>query len=387
MLQTEQGKWVAGWGAAISRLPASQSEYLKDQTVRYVIYPTMAARAVRLHFSNEYGTEPVHIAKVFVAMQTNEEQIDERTNTQVTFGGKADLTLAPGADIVSDEVAFEVSPTRQFSVSMYFDTLIRPETGHSNGGVYVKKFFFDGDCAEEAQPPQEKMGEGGAYLFLHTIDFLTNAAQNCSAVIAFGDSITAQPWPDCLARILVEQGISNRAVIRKAIGGGRVLREYTCRSRRQQGAAGIARFERDVTQAGAERVLILHGINDLIHPSPTSRFCGMDQLPSAEELIEGYNTYIRIAREKGIRIYLATILPCPRCMKDDGVREQIRCRVNDWIRNEAAVDGVLDFEAAVWDAADHKQIAKEYDSGDHLHPSFAGAQKLAQSVPLDFLFD
>ena len=73
------------------------------------------------------------------------------------------------------------------------------------------------------------------------------------------------------------------------------------------------------------------------------------------------------------------------CQKDDGIREEIRCGVNEWIRTKAPCDGVVDFEAAVWNEDDHKQIQVEYDSGDHLHPSFAGASHMADSIPLEFL--
>ena len=84
---------------------------------------------------------------------------------------------------------------------------------------------------------------------------------------------------------------------------------------------------------------------------------------------------------------MATILPCPRCLNDGGVKEDIRCKVNEWIRSNDIVDGVIDFEAAVWLEDDHKQLKPEYDSGDHLHPSFAGAAHMADSVPIEFVRD
>lgn len=379
-------KWVAGWGAAVSVVAQNHCDYLKNETVRYVIFPTMPAKGVRLHFSNEYGKEPVTIQKTVLALRTEQEKTDPTTNTFVTFGGKRELTLAPGGQAVSDEIVFPVAPGREFDVSLYFVDLTQIFTGQSNSGEYIKKYYFKGDFAEVGEPPLTEYGEGGPYLFLHTIDFLTNAAEHCHAVVAFGDSITARPWPDCLAHRLYDAGIRNCAVIRKAIGGGRILRDYPHRFRMHYGVAGVRRFRRDISQAGVDRVFILHGINDLIHPGVTNRFSPMSELPTAEELIhDGYEKYIEIARECGIKIYLATLLPCPRCMADDGVREQLRCRINDWIRHEAAVDGVLDFEAAIGDQTDPKQIQKEYDCGDHLHPSFAGSVRMAESIPLEFV--
>lgn len=379
-------KWVAGWGASISTVGQNYADYIKDETVRYVIFPTMNADALRLHFSNEYGTESCTINKVFVALRTSDEYIDESTNKQVTFGGKAELTLAPGEDAVSDPVEFDVKAGVEFDVSMYFADFTHITTGHSNNGYYIKKYFTKGDYAAAAEIPLVSYGQDGPYLFLHTIDFLTDASKDCRAVVAFGDSITAQPWPDCFAHRLFDLGINDRAIIRKGIGGSRVLREYKYRIKKHWGAAGIKRFERDIVQAGADRVFVLHGINDLIHPGENNRLCYMDELPTSEELIEnGYKKYIEIARAHGMKIYLATILPCPRCMNDDGIREKVRCEVNEWIRTSAPCDGVIDFEAAVWDENDHKQIKFEYDSGDHLHPSLEGATKMANSVPLEYL--
>ena len=65
----ESLKWVAGWGASISHTAQNYADYIKDQTFRYVIFPTMKARALRLHFSNRYGTENVTIDKVYLAQR------------------------------------------------------------------------------------------------------------------------------------------------------------------------------------------------------------------------------------------------------------------------------------------------------------------------------
>ena len=111
----------------------------------------------------------------------------------------------------------------------------------------------------------------------------------------------------------------------------------------------------------------------------------MEELPTAEELIDGYKYYIETAHKHGMKIYQGTMLPCPRCMNDGGAKEEIRCAANDWIRNSGAADGVIDFEAAMWQENDHKNMIPEYDSGDHLHPSLEGAQRMAESVPAEYL--
>jgi NAD+ synthase (glutamine-hydrolysing) len=52
--------------------------------------------------------------------------------------------------------------------------------------------------------------------------------------------------------------------------------------------------------------------------------------------------------------------------------------------SKAVFDGVVDFEAAVRRDDDPQQIIPEFDSGDHLHPSLAGAKQMAWSVPEEY---
>lgn len=379
-------KWVAGWGTSVTVIAQCHADYIKDQTFRYVFYPTMNATAVRIHFSNEYGEESATINEVYLAKRTSGEYVDASTNRQVTFGGKNELTLLPGETCVSDEIEFDVHVGEEFDVSMYFKDFTQMVTGHHNNGYYIKKYYGKGDHAASAEIPLKEYGEGGPYAFINTIDFLTDADDDCKAIVAFGDSITAQPWPDCLSRRIVELGITNRSIVRKAIGGSRMLRSYTYRIKTHWGVPGIERFERDVVQAGVEKVFVLHGINDIIHPNDNNRLCPMSELPEASEMIEnGYKKYIEIAHKHGIKIYLATILPYSRNPAEAEKRESIRMAVNEWIRTNDLCDGVIDFEEAVRNPDNPKEMLAEYDSGDHLHPSLAGAKRLADFIPVELI--
>lgn len=377
----ENKKWVAGWGCCEDITTQTITDHIEDITFRYVIYSTLASEALRIHFSNLQGTEPIKVDKVYVARRQNWKCAVPGTAVEVLFDGKSGFALEPGEAVVSNPAEFATEPGAEYFVSMYIKERCELRSGHWNSGAYITKYYSRGDYAAADEIPTLTYGDGGPYVFINTIDYLTDAAS--SAIIAFGDSITAQPWPDCFSRRLVEMGV-RRGVVRKAIGGSRVLRDYSCRIKQHWGPAGIKRFERDITQAGVDRVFLLHGINDIIHPGENNPLCGMDELPTAEELIDGYKLYIETAHRHGLKIYQGTILPCPRCMKDGGVKEEIRCAANDWIRTSGAADGVIDFEAAMWQAEDHKQMIPEYDSGDHLHPSLAGAKHMAYTIPEEY---
>jgi lysophospholipase L1-like esterase len=59
--------------------------------------------------------------------------------------------------------------------------------------------------------------------------------------------------------------------------------------------------------------------------------------------------------------------------------------VNQWIRTSGAFDGIIDFDAALRDPANPARMAKQYDSGDHLHPGTAGHKAMADAVNLKLL--
>ena len=153
---------------------------------------------------------------------------------------------------------------------------------------------------------------------------------------------------------------------------------------RHYGLSGHERFEREVTAAGADRVIILHGVNDIIHPQG-SEFRPWSDLPTADELIEGLRWYIIKGHELGLKVYLATIMTIKGWTTYIPEREVIRHTVNDWIRTQTEADGVVDFDAATRSAQDPDFREALYDRGDHLHPSLEGAEKMAESVPEAYL--
>jgi lysophospholipase L1-like esterase len=63
-------------------------------------------------------------------------------------------------------------------------------------------------------------------------------------------------------------------------------------------------------------------------------------------------------------------------------KEQLRQEVNNWIRNEADFDSVVDFDALLRDPSNPRRLKAIYDSGDHLHPGDAGYQAMAEAVDI-----
>jgi lysophospholipase L1-like esterase len=63
--------------------------------------------------------------------------------------------------------------------------------------------------------------------------------------------------------------------------------------------------------------------------------------------------------------------------------ERQRQRLNAWITAPGHFDGFIDFARAIQDPADPLRMRPAYDSGDHLHPSAAGYQAMADSIDLN----
>ncbi len=365
-------KWVACWGNATSITDQKEAMYAKDITLRYPIKICFSGSAIRLHFSNLTGTEPVTLEKIYV------------DKTPITFGGKAILNMEPGEEIESDEIAFEVEAGQKVNVSIYIKEFAQMNAGVLITGPLSKGFYSYGDYALADELPDDFTRSTNWFYFLNTIDVLTEEKNH--AVVCFGDSITAQSWPDYLAMRAWEEGYRNVSVIRRAVSGTRILRQYDCITYAAYGLKGETRFPIESEVAGADTMIIQHGINDIIHPVgvEVNKFRPWSDMPTTEDLIEGIEQiYLAPAKEKGYRVYSGTLLPIYGWRTYDESRDQIRRELNNWLRVCDAFDGCFDFDEAVRDKEQPEKFAEGNDSGDHLHPSEKAYKLMAEAVRLD----
>ncbi|MGN1089807.1 MAG: GDSL-type esterase/lipase family protein, partial [Huintestinicola sp.] len=242
-----------------------------------------------------------------------------------------------------------------------------------------------GDMTEVDIIPQDIARSINIIYFLSNVSVLTDASNR--TVVCYGDSITAQDWPEYLTLRCNREEKLNTAVIRRAASGTRMLREYSCITYESYGLMGIKRFEHEVPTDGADTVIIQHGINDIIHPvgKEVNPFRPMSDMPTADELIDFMKFYIKKAREFGYKVYVGTLLPIEGWRTYAAFREDVRCSFNDWIRTTDLIDGCIDFDKALRDPQNPYRFLPEYDSGDHLHPSKAGYKKMADIVPDEIL--
>ncbi|MBQ0072732.1 MAG: lipase [Prevotella sp.] len=372
-------KWVACWGNATSITDRKECVYSKNITLRYPILMCFSGNKLRFRFSNLTGTEDITISKVCIALQNKESYCP----TPITFNNERNVTITPGTEITSDEIPFNVKRGDTIDVSIYLGECTQMNAGTLITGPLSKGQYSYGDFAEEKDLPLNLTRNTNWFYFLNTIDVFTEERNH--AIICYGDSITAQSWPDYLTLRCMNEGITDTSIIRRAVSGTRILRQYDCITYQAYGLKGATRFPIESNVAGASAVIIQHGINDIIHPVGTdvNIFRPWSDMPTCKEMQKGMEElYISHARELGLKVYAGTLLPILGWRTYTDERDNMRKEFNDWLRHSNLFDGCIDFDAAVRDKDDYRAFAPGFDSGDHLHPSEKAYAAMAACVTL-----
>lgn len=371
-------KWVALWGNATSITDRTESIYAKDITLRYPINICFSGSKLRFRFSNLTGTEPVKITRAFINYKGK--------NLLITKNNSEEISINPGCEVESDEVNIIVSKGDSMNISMYLADYTQMNAGTFISGPLSKGFYAYGDYAEADELPLDKTRKTNWFYFLNTIDVFTESKNY--ALVCFGDSITAQSWPDYLTLRTQKEHFENVSIIRRAVSGTRILRQYDCITYQAYGLKGATRFPIELNVAGAEAVIIQHGINDIIHPVgvEVNPFRPWSDMPTCADLIKGVQEfYIAYARKLGLKVWSGTLLPILGWRTYNPDRDLLRNEFNDWLRTSKDFDGCVDFDLAVRDKDNVLSFADGFDSGDHLHPSEIAYNAMAMAVPESLL--
>ena len=373
----EHTNWVSVWGNAVSVAENRPERYAKDITIRYPIHIPFSGSAVRLTFDNYCGTEPITLNKTTVFYGGR--------FYPVHFGGNREVTIPAGARMVSDALEVHLNEGELIQVSFYLKDFTLMRSVVYACGPLSEGMYANGDETENAKIDILTSRKTHLFYFLSNVSVLTEEANR--AIVCYGDSITAQNWPDELALRCFTEGYGNTAIIRRATSGSRILRQYDCLTYESYGLSGENRFAHEVPTDGADTVIIQQGINDIIHPvgEDVNVFRPMSDLPTVEQLIEGLKNYIAKARSFGYKVYVGTLLPMGGWRTDAPFRQEMRHAYNEFIRTTDLIDGCIDFDKALRDPVNPDCFWPEYDSGDHLHPSPKGYKRMAMEIPAKLL--
>ena len=383
--------WVASWGAS-QQIPEPQNalppDDLTDATVRQVFHLSVGGAALRVHLSNAFGTEALHISSVHIARPVSpaSSAIDPASDRPLTFAGNAEAVIPPGAELISDPVDYNVAPLSDLAVTFHLQSPPARETGHP--GSRATSYYVHGDQVSAATLIEPKHVDH--WYQVSEID--VQAAPGSAAVVALGDSITDghgattngnDRWTDVLAgRLQSSSATRNIGVSNQGIGGNHLLTDGL-------GPNALARFDRDVlAPAGVRWVIVFEGVNDLGGLARDGEVSAAQHAALVERVLAAYQQIIARAHAHGLRVIGATITPYvgSSYYHPGPLSEADRQAVNRWIRTAGNFDAVIDFDSVVRDPQHPDQLLPAYDCGDHLHPSPAGYKAMGDAIPLS-LFD
>lgn len=356
MAQQWTGTWATATETPFGKNDVPQTLSLDYNTLRQVVHVSLGGEVLRLELSNAFGDEPLEIKSVYIADAADDHAIDAKTASYLKFGGKQAITIAPHQVAFSDEQEYSLKPLQRLSITIHYGKMPRTLTTHR--GSRTNSYIMKGEC----KPKQTfTVGEKLEHWYtIAAIDVKTDGNATCIAVL--GNSITdgrgsttdaQNRWTDVMA----EQFEGKAGILNLGIGGNCVL----------QGGLGqpaVDRFDRDIlSQRGVTHLVIYEGINDIGGSKGVEK--------TGRQLIRAYQKFISKARERGWKVYLGTITQLGNTDYWNLYHEACRQTVNEWIRCNKDVDGILDFDQLMCDPQQPTQIRPEWQF-DWLHPNAEG---------------
>lgn len=370
--------WVGTWYTAPQLVEPGNmppSPGLTNNSLRQVIRVSIGGDTIRFRFSNEFSNTPVTMKCVKVAVSAGGSTIYDSTTKKLTFNNSPDVKMDSGAAVISDPIAFNLTPRMTLAITIYFDTTSSTVTGHPGSrttsyiiaGNDTSKNTFTGSVSTDH------------WYIIQGIDVLKPSTY--SSVAIMGNSITdgrgtttngQNRWPDILSeRLLANSGTEEVGILNAGIGANCMLKFCN-------GPAGIDRFKRDVlNQPGVKAAIIFHGVNDI---GGVSKIDAVTTV--ANELIEAYKWMIDSAHARNIKIYGATIMPFKGHSYSNTYSEKCRNKVNNWIRNSGRYDGVIDFDKIMRNPNDTSSLGVPSFQSDGLHPEASGYKRMGDSINL-----
>jgi lysophospholipase L1-like esterase len=378
----------------------------RDQTFRLIVHPDLWGHSARLRLSNAYGIQPVTFDHVFAGEQAIAGTLVAGSNTAVSFGGQASVSVPPGESVWSDPVSlpFVHDPAdpslvgRKLAVSFHVAGQSGPMTWHAKG---ITTSYLTAPGAGAAAAADE--GDGGlpfataSWYFLDAVDM--EAPADTRLVVAFGDSITDgsdstlngdDRWPDDLARRLQAQYGSRVVVVNQGIGGNRIIgpATYTPKQPFSGGPAAQQRLDRDILQlSGVTAVIWMEGTND---------FGKGGEGATPEQVEAGVKDVVERLRARlpGVKIIGATLTPDLHSTNPEHGSPEENTKIlayNEFVRSTKLFDAMVDFNKVTLDPATG-ELKPEFvpdntigGPGDKLHPNRAGYAAMANLIDLGLL--
>lgn len=389
--EIQKSQWITTWAASPQKVwnkdfifPTLIPDQISNQTIKQISHISLGGEAVRLVFTNQYGNQPLYIDKTTVGLIKG-QSLKSKNAYPVYFSGKLKAQILPGKQLISDPLQLHVPDHSQLMVNSFIQKPTTFKTFHWD--AKQTSWIIAGNQTANLNTPSSAKTTT-ARLLLSAVEVKPKRKAHVVAVI--GDSITDGAtatldantrWTDFLAKRLSPHQV---AVINSGISGNRLLTDG-------MGDSALKRLKSEVFQySGVKTLIVLVGINDISWPG--TAFAPKQQIPTFEALTQGYKRVIDEAHRQGIQVIGATLLPFSGALPNTPLdnyyqmnKDELRQRINHWIRTSHTFDAVLDLEQGLKDPKHPDRLNPIYDSGDHLHPNDRGNQQMANLVDLNQL--
>jgi len=347
---------------------------LANNSLRQPLRVSIGGDTVRLRLTNEYTQVPVTLNAVTIAVSNGAGTIDTLTRRPLKFSGKDSITMAAGAYVWSDPLAFTLTPQATLQVTLYFGSAPAPTaspnvTGH-RGSRFTARILA-GNHVNDAS-----FSGATTIVASYVISSLeVKAPQSAGAVAILGNSLTDgygtttdgyNRWTDVFAtNLLAHARTSKVGVLNAGIGAGNMLSGGIS-------TPGLQRYKRDLfDQAGVKWIIILLGVNDIGASTCNTTI--------STNMIAAYTQIADSAHARGIKVYGSPITPFGGNGYYSASNEACRQAINTWVRTNSKYDAVIDFDKLLRNPSDTTKMRAAYDN-DHLHPNVAGYALMGNSV-------
>lgn len=366
------GRWVGTWATAPQIPVKSFMPYNNNMTgrsVRQIVKVSVGGDIIRLQLSNELSTEPVEIRSVYVATSADSFAILPKTARYLKFKGHYKTVIPAGKAIFSDALQFRLEPMQRLAITINYTSAPAQPTVHM--GSRTTSYILKG--VTNAHSSFADAFRENHWFNISAIDVWSSTAR---AVAIIGNSITdgknstdnaQNRWPDMMSEYLqIKYGKTDVGVLNLGIGNNRVA------LRGGFGTLAKDRFRRDILgQRGVGSVIIFEGVNDIGNASRG------ESESVALQVITALERMAREAKDRGLKVYLGTIMPFEGAGYYNLFHEAARETINEWIRTQKVSDGVLDFDALMRDRQNPHRLQQQYQS-DWLHPNAGGYRLMGQ---------
>jgi len=345
----DSGAWRTAWALSLGHEGGLDGT---DLSCRMVVRPAMSGSQIRFRLVNYPARSSVTFSHLVAAPRTTGLSVDADARREVTVGGQSSVTLAPGAEVLTDPVDLPVERDKFVVLSIAV-----------SAGTSAPWHYWSPQTNGCTQPGSGDvtLDESGSAFSVRSEDRWLSAVQvlpgagaaPVTTVGAYGDSLTDGVFlaPDTYRRWtdrLEAESAGRLVVLNYGVSGDRI-------SGQSRSGQLPLRVARDVlTPAGMSIVIVEMGSNDIRHGA------------SANAVLEQYRLLAQEVTRAGKQLIVATVPP-----RNDGMpaaAEVQRRLLNEGLRRYPLV---ADIDAALTDPTTGRLYSR-FDIGDHIHPNPAG---------------